>query len=233
MKNKTNNLSFPQAAVRDLPLDESVTVIKQGCPAPSSPRSVGVRGIGAGTALYPGLQTSGMTSAVWGFTLIELLVVVLIIGILAAVALPQYKRAVLKGRLTQMLVYMDTLKKGAELYYMANGQYPNDVTALDIDITGQAVTLGQSQKITQGTTVAATFADGTECAVSVAWTACQDNDFFLYRLHDSYTSSNNLIPHGLLCHGRKADAKKICASLSSEPGVDLDNNGNLYYRIGN
>lgn len=70
-----------------------------------------------------------------GFTLIELLVVVLIIGILSAVALPQYKRAVIKSRFTQAIVWGDALKKEAEIYYMANGEYPTNfefVTSLPI-----------------------------------------------------------------------------------------------------
>ena len=57
------------------------------------------------------------------FTLIELLVVVLIIGILAAIALPQYQKAVAKARLTEGIVILNALEKAQWEYKMANGVY--------------------------------------------------------------------------------------------------------------
>jgi len=72
------------------------------------------------------------------FTLIELLVVVLIIGILAAIALPQYQRAVEKSRMIEAIANVRAIVRAQQLYFLANGRYAliNEMDSLSVEIPG-------------------------------------------------------------------------------------------------
>ncbi len=69
-----------------------------------------------------------------GFTLIELLVVVLIIGVLSAVALPQYQTAVERSRATEALTQMNAIQTAAERYHAQHEAWPTTFNQLDVDI---------------------------------------------------------------------------------------------------
>ncbi len=71
-----------------------------------------------------------------GFTLIELLVVVLIIGILASIAIPQYFKVVEKSRLAEAMSTIAALKSAQERFLARGGAYTSDFTKLDIQYPG-------------------------------------------------------------------------------------------------
>ena len=72
------------------------------------------------------------------FTLIELLVVVLIIGILAAVAVPQYQKAVAKSRYAALKPLAKAVKDAQEVFFQGNGSYAANNDSLDIAIPADA-----------------------------------------------------------------------------------------------
>ena len=69
-----------------------------------------------------------------GFTLIELLIVVLIIAILAAVALPQYRTAVDKTRFAAFIPLLKAVADAKSVYYLGNGKWPEKFEDLAIDL---------------------------------------------------------------------------------------------------
>ena len=76
------------------------------------------------------------TGRLGGFTLIELLVVVLIIGILSAIALPQYHKAVAKSRISEGIIQARALLEAQNRYKMQTGEpWSNDLSALDIQLS--------------------------------------------------------------------------------------------------
>ena len=86
------------------------------------------------------------------FTLIELLVVVLIIGVLSAIALPQYTKAVEKSRVAEAKIVLKNMLDASTRYGLETGDCTMDMAEWDITPPGTCTSSGGSIQIRQCTT---------------------------------------------------------------------------------
>ena len=69
-------------------------------------------------------ERTGMNKKEHGFTLIELIIVVAIIGILFAIALPQYQNYRVRAKVVEALVMVESVKTALEVYHEEHGRWP-------------------------------------------------------------------------------------------------------------
>ena len=162
-----------------------------------------------------------------GFTLLELLVVVLIIGILAAIALPQYQMAVKKATLSKYMALVKAMKDAQDRYFLTNGNYAYDVDDLDISLPINESCTKSVRKDKSGS-----FYDcGNERfgIFSLSNAQAGDNTIRYIQYFDDKTGTDggDFVKGNIVCYSKGEVSRKACQSLGQ--GEERVHNGNWDY----
>ena len=173
-----------------------------------------------------------------GFTLIEMLVVVLIIGILAGIALPQYQMAVTKAKVASILPLMRRWKDALQEYKLQHGDYvdENDSWEMGGDVLG----VNWPSDWNDGEC-------GNRMDCENEYWYCSANEFkgSVYCLHDFNDGQMLIFMHnsdildedvaGLTtCEGEEdTEAEKVCKALGGKAlgNVSLWGNSFIVYKL--
>jgi len=151
------------------------------------------------------------------FTLIELLVVVLIIGILSAVALPQYQKAVEKSKATQALTLLKSLGQAYEAHHLASGEWAPTFDELAIDLTSWT---GTTQFLSHGGMTDTKSNGDWSLQIEGVATGSSVNDIRIHRLNGKYKGAGFVIyfsgnNHNIVCNERLTGCGDYCFNLNA------------------
>ena len=137
-----------------------------------------------------------------GFTLIELLVVILIIGVLAAVALPQYNKALKKSRFSALMPIAKAMALGNETYYLETGTYATGVDTLSVAKSTDELAVNVVDDIEQGFSYVMVYNED----------ALPNNKYIIFQNHSEKFAGTTM------CEAGDDEADKLCEAFG---GVSL------------
>ena len=153
-----------------------------------------------------------------GFTLLELLVVVLIIGILASIALPQYQLAVDKSKFAKLQSTAKEIADAYIRYHLATNNYPQNINDLDIELPGN-----YRETIPSINTICNVYQDfyccmiKPETGISYGDIICGNNDYsYIYYRRIFEDDSNATLLHQCRAKNQNKRAERLCASFSKD-----------------